>query len=101
MKDKIHTSAVCLATSQIKVAAFFLTMGSASLRHNKTVGNISPSTTVSAKSTVCLEICPKAEQTCLFNLLSWLLSNGAKTDTEPASTTVCASYIKDGMNISC
>jgi hypothetical protein len=85
---------VCFAISQIKVAAFFFTYPSVSFRQFSALGKISPSTTVSAKSTVCFAICERAEQTWRLNLASGLANNGAMKDMVLASTTDWASYIK-------
>jgi hypothetical protein len=49
------------------VAAFFLTFTSTSFKQFNILGNISASTTTSAKSTVCFAICAKQEHTFLFN----------------------------------
>jgi len=53
------SSVVYLAISLMHVAAFFLTYTSISLRQFKILGKISASTTISARSTVCLEICAR------------------------------------------
>lgn len=56
-----------LAISLIQVAANFLTKTSLSFNLYKILGNISFSTTFSAKSIVCLAILAKQEHTYLFN----------------------------------
>lgn len=61
------TSGVCLAISRISVATFFLTYSSGSLRQVSTAGKISASTTISARSTECLEIWLRAEKTWRWN----------------------------------
>ena len=56
------------------------------------LGKISLSTTISARSIVCLEILAKHEHTCLLSWASWWLINWAKNGTAPASTTNWANY---------
>jgi len=60
------TSGVCFAISLMSVATFFFTYSSGSLRQVRTAGKISASTTISARSTECLEIWLRAENTCLW-----------------------------------
>ena len=57
------TSGVCLAISLMSVATFFFTYSSESFRQVSTAGNISASTTISARSTECLAIWLNAENT--------------------------------------
>jgi hypothetical protein len=83
-------SKLCFAIYLIQVAANFLTSWSVSFNLYKIFGKISLSTTVSAKSIVCLAIFAKHEHTCLLSWLSWWLINWAKNGTAPASTTNCA-----------
>lgn len=52
----LANSVVYLAISLIQVAAFFLTYTSMSFKQLRILGNISASTTTSAKSTVCFAI---------------------------------------------
>ncbi len=60
-------SKLCLAIYLIQIAAYFLTRLSLSFSRYKIFGNISLSTTIYAKSMVCLEILAKHEQTCLLS----------------------------------
>jgi len=71
----------------MQVAANFLTKWSESFNLYKILGNISFSTTVSAKSMVCLEIFAKQEHTYLFNCASWCYIKAERKGTAPASTT--------------
>lgn len=59
------TSGVCLAISRISVAVFFFTYSSTSFSEVSTAGNMSASTTISARSTLCFAIWLRAENTCL------------------------------------
>ena len=63
-------SKLCFAIYLIQIAAYFLTKLSLSFNLYKILGKISLSTTIQAKSIVCLEILAKQEQTCLFNWAS-------------------------------
>mmetsp|Transcript_29344 Transcript_29344/g.62421 ORF Transcript_29344/g.62421 Transcript_29344/m.62421 type:complete len:217 (+) Transcript_29344:722-1372(+) len=83
-------SGVCRAISRMRVAAFFRTNSSVSLRQFNMRGKISASTTTSARSTECLAICDRQEQTCLFRGTSPLESSAARSVTAPASTTTWA-----------
>lgn len=67
--EQINLANSCdyFAISLMQVAANFLTKASLSFNLYKILGNISFSTTFSAKSMVCLAILAKQEQTCLFN----------------------------------
>lgn len=60
------TSGVCLTTSLIKVATFFLTYSLGSLRDTTAAGKTSPSITISARLTECLLMWLRAESTCLW-----------------------------------
>ncbi len=71
LQMSLDKSILCLAISLMQMAAYFLTKWSLSLSLYKILGKISLSTTISAKSRVCLEMFAKHEQTCLFNWLSW------------------------------
>ena len=75
----------------MQVAAFFLTTRSLFFKQFKMVGKILCDTTVSAKSTVCLEIYAKQLQTCFFNWLSQWLIRFDKYVKAPAFTTKEAS----------
>jgi len=67
LQINLDKSKLCLAIYRIHIAAYFLTKLSLSFNLYKILGNISLSTTISAKSIVCLEIFARHEQTCLFN----------------------------------
>lgn len=68
-EEQINLANSCdyFAISLIQVAANFLTNESLSFNLYKILGKISLSTTLSAKSMVCLAIFAKQEQTYLFN----------------------------------
>lgn len=63
-------SRLCFEIYLIQIAAYFLTKLSLSFNLYKIFGKMSLSTTISAKSIVCLEILAKQEQTCLFSCAS-------------------------------
>ena len=78
-----YNSVVYFAISLMHVAAFLRTYTSISFKQFNILGNISASTTTSAKSTVCFAICAKQLHTCLFNYASGCEISAAKYGTAP------------------
>jgi hypothetical protein len=70
LQINLDKSKLCLAIYLMQIAAYFLTKLSLSFSLYKILGKISLSTTISAKSIVCLEMLAKQEQTCLFSWAS-------------------------------
>ena len=60
-------SMFCLAIYLMQIAAYFRTRVSLSLSLYRILGKISLSTTISARSALCLEILARQEQTCLLS----------------------------------
>lgn len=67
LQISFERSRLCLAIYLIQIAAYFLTKLSLSFNLYRILGKISLSTTISAKSIVCLAIFAKQEQTCLLS----------------------------------
>ncbi|KAG7236993.1 hypothetical protein INR49_032924 [Caranx melampygus] len=74
------TSGVCFTTSLIRVVTFFLTYSSGSLRQVTAAGKMSASTTISARSTECLLIWLRAENTCLCTETQTDVTQGGGSD---------------------
>ena len=87
LQISLDKSRLCLAIYRMQIAAYFLTKLSLSFNRYRILGKISLSTTISAKSIVCLEMLAKHEQTWRLSWASWWLISWARKGTAPASTT--------------
>jgi hypothetical protein len=91
LQISLDRSKLCLAIYRMQMAAYFLTRLSLSLSLYNILGKMSLSTTIYARSIVCLDMLARHEQTWRFSWASWWLISWAKNGTAPASTTNCAS----------
>lgn len=91
LQISLDKSKLCFAIYLTQMAAYFLTRWSLSLSLYRIFGKMSLSTTIYARSIVCLEMLARQEATCLFSCPSWWLISWARKGTAPASTTNWAS----------